>query len=251
MSVDGRLDAGEGREFNRMRMLEGASVGASSNWYCFDRNLMAGRELENHLTGVQLEDECKRGSTIRTPKVVKVTNSEGHKNYELMINLQPGIRDIHIRFKTSDYPFHSGSYGASYVESLASPAAYGREKNGIVKGSHALHLFRCTGWSCLGYESYDDRVSVTYTEEDNSVEELDDCGLKGFWKKGKSKEKFVRKAKSRRYSSSGKEKKQKAQQRIRSKSKITFVRKNQRKHNQGKNLEVEDLHKQVLDFSVN
>ncbi|KAG5520410.1 hypothetical protein RHGRI_033106 [Rhododendron griersonianum] len=158
-------------------------------------------------------------------------------------------RDIHIRFKTSDYSFHFGSYGASYVESLASPAAYGQEKDWIVKGSHALHLLCCTRWRCYSYES--DDYSVFYAEEDNSVEEHDDCVLKGFWKKGKNKEKFVRKAKSRRYSSSGKGKNQEAQQRIRSKSKITFVRKNQWKRKQGKNMEVEDLHKQVLDFSVN
>ncbi|KAE9465843.1 hypothetical protein C3L33_02245, partial [Rhododendron williamsianum] len=94
MSVDGRLDAGEDKEFNRMRMLEGG-VGASSTWDCFDRNLTVGREMENGLAGVQLEDACKRGSAIKIPNVVKrqgVTISKGHKNYELMLNLQLGIR---------------------------------------------------------------------------------------------------------------------------------------------------------------
>ncbi|KAH7855479.1 hypothetical protein Vadar_025338 [Vaccinium darrowii] len=95
MSVDGRLDAGEDKEFNRMRMLEGTGAGASSTWDCFGRNLMAGRDIENRLLGVQLEDACKRGSAIRIPNAVKrpgVTISKGHKNYELMLNLQLGIR---------------------------------------------------------------------------------------------------------------------------------------------------------------
>ncbi|PSS15729.1 Phosphatidylinositol 4-phosphate 5-kinase [Actinidia chinensis var. chinensis] len=84
MSVDGRLDACQDKEFSRMRMLEGAD--GASTWDGFERNF---------LTGVQLEDACARGSAIRIPKMVKrqgETISKAHKNYELMLNLQLGIR---------------------------------------------------------------------------------------------------------------------------------------------------------------
>ncbi|KAF7123359.1 hypothetical protein RHSIM_Rhsim12G0009200 [Rhododendron simsii] len=265
MSVDGRLDAGEDREFNRMRMLEGAGVGASSNWDCFGRNLMAGSELENRLTGVQLEDawhlqiavqygdygnfysfDAEKASlsddvlakpmicacgilgscnglflvshnssdytdlylwnpTIRqSAKVLSILMDQRlfprygslvplclTKNGEILVLVdgdeflvynpdKMSQRDIHIRFQTSGCRFYFRSYGASYVESLASPAAYGREKDWIVKGSHATHLLCRTRWRCHSYEShsyesYDDSVSVTYTEDDNSVQEHDDC----------------------------------------------------------------------------
>ncbi|GFY98136.1 phosphatidylinositol- 4-phosphate 5-kinase 5 [Actinidia rufa] len=84
MSVDGRLDACQDKEFSRMRMSEGAD--GASTWDGFERNF---------LTGVQLEDACARGSAIRIPKMVKrqgETISKAHKNYELMLNLQLGIR---------------------------------------------------------------------------------------------------------------------------------------------------------------
>lgn len=174
------------------------------------------------------------------------------KNGEVLLVLNKNKLLVYNPDKTSqrEIPIPSDPYlidVAPYTESLASPAAYGREKDWIVKGSHALHLLCCTSWNCYSYEFYD--YSVFYTEEDNSVEEHDDCVLKGFGKKGKNKEKFVKKVKSWRYSSSGKEKEQEAQLRIRAKKKITCVRKNQREHKQGKNMEVEDLHKQVLTLS--
>ncbi|XP_052175442.1 phosphatidylinositol 4-phosphate 5-kinase 4-like [Diospyros lotus] len=88
MSVDGRIDSGVDKEFNRMRMLEGAGPSCDSN---FDRNFMGGRDDAS----MHLDNPCSRGSPIRIPKAIKrqgETISKGHKNYELMLNLQLGIR---------------------------------------------------------------------------------------------------------------------------------------------------------------
>ncbi|CAI9099625.1 OLC1v1036475C1 [Oldenlandia corymbosa var. corymbosa] len=87
MSVDGRLDAGIDRDFARPPIPDAArhSTGSAS-----DRN-----GIDDSLSGLHLEDPSIRGSPIRIPKVVKqqgVTISKGHKNYELMLNLQLGIR---------------------------------------------------------------------------------------------------------------------------------------------------------------
>lgn len=71
LSVDGRLEATSDSPF--------------------DRNARLSRE-DASLT---LDDFSTRGSPIRIPKVVKrqgETISKGHKNYELMLNLQLGIR---------------------------------------------------------------------------------------------------------------------------------------------------------------
>ncbi|KAK3009928.1 hypothetical protein RJ639_011035 [Escallonia herrerae] len=92
MSVDGRLDAGVDNEFSRMRMLEGDARISDGT---FDRNARAGRE-DDGMACLQLETDVNaRGSPLRIPKVVKrqgETISKGHKNYELMLNLQLGIR---------------------------------------------------------------------------------------------------------------------------------------------------------------
>ncbi|CAK9184048.1 unnamed protein product [Ilex paraguariensis] len=93
MSVDGRLDGGVDKEFSRMRMLDGGGPCGSDP---LDRNLMGGREfVDDAMAGLQLRDVSTRGSPIRIPKVIKrqgETISKGHKNYELMLNLQLGIR---------------------------------------------------------------------------------------------------------------------------------------------------------------
>uniref|UniRef100_A0A164XVG2 Phosphatidylinositol 4-phosphate 5-kinase n=1 Tax=Daucus carota subsp. sativus TaxID=79200 RepID=A0A164XVG2_DAUCS len=71
LSVDGRLEATSDSPF--------------------DRSARGARE-DSSLT---LEDFSTRGSPIRIPKVIKrqgETISKGHKNYELMLNLQLGIR---------------------------------------------------------------------------------------------------------------------------------------------------------------
>ncbi|XP_028127396.1 phosphatidylinositol 4-phosphate 5-kinase 4-like isoform X6 [Camellia sinensis] len=99
MSVDGRLDAGVDKDLSRMRMLEGGSGGGGGSWEGFDKSLVAaagGREMvENGMGGLQIEDWSARGSPLRIPRAVKrqgETISKGHKNYELMLNLQLGIR---------------------------------------------------------------------------------------------------------------------------------------------------------------
>ncbi|KAA8517981.1 hypothetical protein F0562_015455 [Nyssa sinensis] len=48
ISVDGRIEAGVDKEFNRMRMLEG---GGAATWETFDRNLMAGRDRDDCFGG--------------------------------------------------------------------------------------------------------------------------------------------------------------------------------------------------------
>ncbi|WOG98036.1 hypothetical protein DCAR_0417377 [Daucus carota subsp. sativus] len=71
MSVDGRLEA--------------------TSDSTFDRSSRGSRED----VSLTLEDLSTRGSPIRIPKVIKKqgeTISKGHKNYELMLNLQLGIR---------------------------------------------------------------------------------------------------------------------------------------------------------------
>ncbi|XAR68420.1 1-phosphatidylinositol-4-phosphate 5-kinase [Bertholletia excelsa] len=93
MSVDGRLEGGEDKDvFNRMRVTEG---GGASTCNAIDRNQMAGRDFESNLAGLQPEDASK-GSVLkippRGPKRQGETISKGHKNYELMLNLQLGIR---------------------------------------------------------------------------------------------------------------------------------------------------------------
>ncbi|KAI3525970.1 hypothetical protein L1887_05109 [Cichorium endivia] len=79
MSVDGRLDGSIDKELARMRMLDDT-----------ERNMKA-RDDASLVSGNALSE----GSPIRLPKVVKKqgeTISKGHRNYELMLNLQLGIR---------------------------------------------------------------------------------------------------------------------------------------------------------------
>ncbi|KAK4725572.1 hypothetical protein R3W88_028351 [Solanum pinnatisectum] len=85
MSLDGRIDAPPvDREFGRIRLSDVAGTSASTSYY-----------LDDSIVGLQDPDGYLRGSPIRIPKVVKrqgQTISKGHKNYELMLNLQLGIR---------------------------------------------------------------------------------------------------------------------------------------------------------------
>ncbi|XP_049397590.1 phosphatidylinositol 4-phosphate 5-kinase 6-like isoform X2 [Solanum stenotomum] len=78
MSVDGRIDAAPvDREFGRMRLSDCA--GTPPRISCIDDAM----------------DGYIRGSPIRHPKAAKrqgETISKGHKNYDLMLNLQLGIR---------------------------------------------------------------------------------------------------------------------------------------------------------------
>ncbi|KAI7727483.1 hypothetical protein M8C21_032945 [Ambrosia artemisiifolia] len=78
-SVDGRLDGNIDDEFIKMKMLD-------SN----ERSIRTRDDAASILSS-----SSSQGSSLRLPKVVKKqgeTISKGHKNYELMLNLQLGIR---------------------------------------------------------------------------------------------------------------------------------------------------------------
>lgn len=94
MSVDGRLDAGVDKDLGGMRLSDCA---APSPWTtdAVDRIGSAGTDGEDNFVGLHGEGLSCRGTPIRIPKVVKrqgETISKGHRNYELMLNLQLGIR---------------------------------------------------------------------------------------------------------------------------------------------------------------
>ncbi|CAI9759090.1 unnamed protein product [Fraxinus pennsylvanica] len=94
MSVDGRIDAGVDREFGRMRLSDGA-VPSPTSAGAIERMRMAGNEGDDALAGLQPDRLSTRGSPLRIPKVVKRqgdTICKGHRNYDLMLNLQLGIR---------------------------------------------------------------------------------------------------------------------------------------------------------------
>ncbi|KAJ9544018.1 hypothetical protein OSB04_023725 [Centaurea solstitialis] len=79
MSVDGRLEASVDKDLSNMRMLDDSE------------RCMKARDDASLLSS----NNTYEGSPIRIPKVVKKqgeTISKGHKNYELMLNLQLGIR---------------------------------------------------------------------------------------------------------------------------------------------------------------
>ncbi|KAF7153196.1 hypothetical protein RHSIM_Rhsim01G0054800 [Rhododendron simsii] len=147
---------------------------------------------------------------------------------------------------------HWIDYEASYEESLASPAAYGHEEVWTVEGPDALKLLRYI-WESWSSDDYNwEGEILNSTEEDSSIKEVDgsreeddDCVSKGCSKKKDDQRKFSRREEARR-----KEIKHKTRQKIRDKRKSRCIRKNERKKKHGKDLEVEDLYKQVLDFSV-
>lgn len=89
MSVDGRIDASVDKDFGGMRLSDGA---APSPWNVSPMGV-AGSDGEDSFLGLQVESG--RGTPLRIPKQVKrqgETISKGHRNYDLMLNLQLGIR---------------------------------------------------------------------------------------------------------------------------------------------------------------
>ncbi|XP_073045901.1 phosphatidylinositol 4-phosphate 5-kinase 5-like [Primulina eburnea] len=94
MSVDGRIDAAVDKDMARMRLSDGASP-----YHCsagvLDRGAIAGNDSDETFSGLPVEGMSTRGSPLRIPKVVKrqgETICKGHRNYDLMLNLQLGIR---------------------------------------------------------------------------------------------------------------------------------------------------------------
>lgn len=88
MSVDGRVSVGIERAIDRMNMWEGEDNTSTAG----DR----GRFSDADLLGLNVEEGIPKMMPImRLPKACKrqgETISKGHKNYELMLNLQLGIR---------------------------------------------------------------------------------------------------------------------------------------------------------------
>ncbi|CAH9062439.1 unnamed protein product [Cuscuta europaea] len=85
MSADGRLDAAVDKEFAGMRLSDCA--GTPTSIFCAPDDTFVGTQ--------QQEDTILRRNTLRIPKIVKKqgeTICKGHKSYELMQNLQMGIR---------------------------------------------------------------------------------------------------------------------------------------------------------------
>ncbi|XP_043690845.1 phosphatidylinositol 4-phosphate 5-kinase 6-like [Telopea speciosissima] len=97
MSVDGRIiNVGSDKRLDRFCIWE-----SDGDITCdiVDANKMGGREVEDGLGALQLEDAETRGTRLQPLKLLPremkkqgVTISKGHKNYELMLNLQLGIR---------------------------------------------------------------------------------------------------------------------------------------------------------------
>ncbi|XP_043815285.1 phosphatidylinositol 4-phosphate 5-kinase 4 isoform X3 [Manihot esculenta] len=84
MSVDGRSSVGIEKPFDRMNLLDGE-----------DGYVSDGKTMEADLLGLHVEESIPKCLPMKIPKIVKRqgdTISKGHKNYDLMLNLQLGIR---------------------------------------------------------------------------------------------------------------------------------------------------------------
>ncbi|CAN6719024.1 hypothetical protein ACFX13_014765 [Malus domestica] len=96
MSVDGRVSVGLDKPFDRMQMWDGSAHGGESPCNAGDhRASTVGGELDEDMMGLHVEDGNQRGLPMKVPKTARrqgETISRGHKNYELMLNLQLGIR---------------------------------------------------------------------------------------------------------------------------------------------------------------
>ncbi|KAK4487376.1 hypothetical protein RD792_005997 [Penstemon davidsonii] len=87
MSVDGRIDGAVDKDLGRMRLSD-----AAASLPYIDRR--TGNESDDTLS-LHTDGVSNRGSPLILPKTVKrqgETICKGHRNYELMLNLQLGIR---------------------------------------------------------------------------------------------------------------------------------------------------------------
>ncbi|CAN1259870.1 Phosphatidylinositol 4-phosphate 5-kinase 4 [Linum perenne] len=95
LSVDGRVSVGIERAFERMNMWDSEDQGGGSDGGGVRRDMEAellGLEVEE---GMNFAASLNKGLPMKVPNVCKrqgETISKGHKNYELMLNLQLGIR---------------------------------------------------------------------------------------------------------------------------------------------------------------
>ncbi|KAL9331493.1 hypothetical protein ACSQ67_001103 [Phaseolus vulgaris] len=93
MSVDGRVSIGLERPPDRLQIWDGGESDASSA-----KTPTMGSDLEEDLTALRVDDAAEnlgQLQPLKAPKKAKrqgETICKGHKNYELMLNLQLGIR---------------------------------------------------------------------------------------------------------------------------------------------------------------
>ncbi|KAI4348604.1 hypothetical protein L6164_009311 [Bauhinia variegata] len=95
MSVDGRVSVGLERPTDRMNIWDGGSEGTDVSGG--DRTPTLVTQLDEDLMGLHMEDGNTSGilHPLKLPRKTKrqgETICKGHKNYELMLNLQLGIR---------------------------------------------------------------------------------------------------------------------------------------------------------------
>ena len=93
MSADGRVSVGVERPLDRLHMWDGDADGNESS-DVGSRIPMVGN-VEDDLLGLHMNDANPRGLPMKVPRRAKKqgeTICKGHKNYELMLNLQLGIR---------------------------------------------------------------------------------------------------------------------------------------------------------------
>lgn len=86
MSVDGRANLDSDRAFDRMRLWDGDAADQA-----FDRSSVSGRDWDEGDMDA-LKNSMQHLVIPRAPKRQGETIAKGHKNYELMLNLQLGIR---------------------------------------------------------------------------------------------------------------------------------------------------------------
>ncbi|KAK7378063.1 hypothetical protein VNO80_03499 [Phaseolus coccineus] len=93
MSVDGRVSIGLERPTDRLQLWDGGESDASSA-----KTPTMGSDLEEDMTALRVDDAAEnlgQLQPLKAPKKAKrqgETICKGHKNYELMLNLQLGIR---------------------------------------------------------------------------------------------------------------------------------------------------------------
>ncbi|XP_014489750.1 phosphatidylinositol 4-phosphate 5-kinase 5-like isoform X3 [Vigna radiata var. radiata] len=92
MSVDGRVSIGLDRTADRLQTLDGGESDGSA------KTPTMGSDLEEDLTALRVEDPAENLAQLQPLKAPKKSKRQGetickgHKNYELMLNLQLGLR---------------------------------------------------------------------------------------------------------------------------------------------------------------
>lgn len=96
MSVDGRVSIGLDRTADRLQTLDGGESDGSA------KTPTMGSDLEEDLTALRVEDPAENLAQLQPLKAPKKSKRQGetickgHKNYELMLNLQLGLRSVFL-----------------------------------------------------------------------------------------------------------------------------------------------------------